>query len=278
MLSFFSFRRTCWLGLPVLSVLLSSGLASAVTLESVAPRLLDMATQGAGKVYIGGAWDNTNISAVILRDATATQYLQAGNPVPFTGLDAVQQATYDAWNPLTGAQDGPSGIFSQTGAADGGALAGVYGIGFATGPMYGWDSFGGKPVDISGTSKDLVIRETYLGDTTLKGYVDVDNDYNNWFAGWTNSLNGSTTETWATGDFLHTGVVDVDNDYNMWFAGWTNTLNGSSPNLPPGNPGQAMGSVQAGSVAAVPEPATLALLVPIALVGLYAAARRRRGL
>ncbi len=98
---------------------------------------------------------------------------------------------------------------------------------------------------------DVLVKYTYLGDTTLKGYVDA-TDLANTLAG----LNGGLTG-WENGDFNYDGVVN-SKDLSLLLA----SLAGQSGSF--GNPG--------GGGGAVPEPSSLAL----AVAALPMLGRRRR--
>jgi hypothetical protein len=87
-----------------------------------------------------------------------------------------------------------------------------------------------------------------LGDATLDGVVDV-SDFGAW-----NANKFTSNDAWCSGDFNADGVVDVS-DFGAWNA---NKFTASD----------------AASAAAVPEPSTLALLIPVGL--LFVLRRRRR--
>ncbi len=84
------------------------------------------------------------------------------------------------------------------------------------------------------------------GDANLDGVVDV-SDFNIW-----NANKFTNTAAWCSGDFSADGVVDVS-DFNIWNG---NKFNSSD------------------SVAAVPEPSTSVMLLPVLVMGLLQLRRR----
>ncbi len=102
------------------------------------------------------------------------------------------------------------------------------------------------------SASDVIVKYTYIGDTTLKGYVNA-TDLANALAGMNGGLTG-----WENGDFNYDGVVN-QTDFNLLLA----SLAGQGAPL----------SGSAGSGGAVPEPSVASLgLGAAALAGL----RRRR--
>jgi hypothetical protein len=116
-------------------------------------------------------------------------------------------------------------------------------------------TFGGVPVD----TDSLLVKFTYGGDTDLNGQVDVAD------LG-TLATNWQTNQVWTGGDFDYNGTVDV-NDLGILATNWQKGV--GSP-LGPGSLEQALSSLGLPNVA-VPEPAALALLLPMLLGG-----RRRK--
>ncbi len=105
------------------------------------------------------------------------------------------------------------------------------------------------------SASDVLVKFTYLGDTTLKGYVD-GTDLANTLAGLSGHLTG-----WENGDFNYDGVVS-QTDLNLLLA----SLAGEGTSL--GGP--------TGGGAAVPEPSSLALAVAAAPLLARRSARRMR--
>jgi hypothetical protein len=131
-----------------------------------------------------------------------------------------------------------------------------------TGGALGTAANGGVPV--------LLISPTWVGDSDLRGVVDL-NDYVNWSSGYMNGLTG-----WQNGDFLYEGKVTLD-DYLAWASVYMNY-----PDVPyPGfgantSLAQPAGSAIAGnSITAVPEPGTGCLLVTAGLAAIAFRSGRR---
>ncbi len=112
-----------------------------------------------------------------------------------------------------------------------------------TDPGDGWLAVGGanNPTDTGGNA-------FLVGDANLDGTVDV-SDFNIW-----NSAKFTSTSDWCVGDFNADGSADVS-DFNAWNS---NKFQSS-----------------AGGAAVVPEPATTAFLVPLALLAVHSVRRRR---
>jgi hypothetical protein len=108
---------------------------------------------------------------------------------------------------------------------------------------------------------DGAITVSYGGDFNLDGTVNND-DHGIWFA------NAGAGTTWQTGDANNDGVVNGD-DYDIWFANLgSNIASGQSRDI---------GLAHLASSKAVPEPGTLALLLPVvALFGCIVVRGRRK--
>jgi hypothetical protein len=136
-------------------------------------------------------------------------------------------------------------------------------------------TFGGVQMSVAGTNS-IVVRETYSGDTTLKGYVNL-TDFSNWGAGYSVYLNtgGATPTDWSQGDFNYDGKTDLT-DFGIWGAGYSAYLNGHSVVGPAGEMGGG-GAMPAGGIKATPEPASIVLLVAglLGVGGLGFLAQRR---
>jgi hypothetical protein len=100
---------------------------------------------------------------------------------------------------------------------------------------------------------DVIVAYTYVGDTTLKGYVNA-TDLANTLAGLYGGLTG-----WENGDFFYTGTVTTA-DVTALLASLQHQ-------------GAPFGGDNSGSGGAVPEPSAT---FPLFIGGLVAASRRRR--
>jgi fibronectin-binding autotransporter adhesin len=128
------------------------------------------------------------------------------------------------------------------------ALAAILNTDSSGFPLF--SSFLDQPV----VTTDVLVRYTYLGDTNLDGLLDA-SDFNAVLNGITNSLTG-----WHNGDTNYDGVVDTT-DYGNFLAAYNFYLGSPIPFGSGGTPGGA-----------IPEPASLALILPAAAL----LARRRR--
>ena len=230
------------------------------------------ATQHLGGVQIGDAATVQLTPGAIKTLVTPTLTI-AGSPTAPTGtLDLVNDAAildYSGTSPaptvrlqiisarggteLVGTWDG-LGITSSSAAADPSSLS----VGYANNadlPLGSYANFRGETVDDS----TILIRTTRIGDANLDGVV---NDDDVTIVGATYGM--TTGAEWALGDFDYDGDVD-DDDVTLLGA----LYDPSATPIP--------APVAAGSVAAVPEPATLALLMlgSVAIV-LWTVATRRR--
>jgi hypothetical protein len=234
-----------------------------------------------------------NISALVLMNGQGPAVDLSGQPDPeftyspsltaashaaaiplggyYTGLDAVRAACGDGLGAnwvFNGMPAGPSGFYAAAGNTNS-SSGPLVSVGYMTASEYagtGNTTFG--KVTMSGLTNSVVMRETYAGDTTLKGYVDT-SDYGNWRTGYIAFLaNSNSTQDWSVGDFGYTGHTD-SSDYLVWRSGYVAYL---ASLVPPGTGNQLPGpqSVSVGgggpmpagsSVTATPEPASLALLV-----------------
>jgi len=153
---------------------------------------------------------------------------------------------------------GSAGITSSTAAANSTHLT-------ALGVLVN-DNGSGSPIysTFDGTTSndgDILVKYTYFGDADLSGTVD-GSDYSRIDNGFMQGLTG-----WSNGDFNYDGVIDgsdytlIDNSYNTQGAQIQASISD-----------QIAGSAAAAS--AVPEPATLGLLV-VGGIGLLGRRRRR---
>jgi autotransporter-associated beta strand protein len=105
---------------------------------------------------------------------------------------------YGAWN--------GSGIISSAGHA-----SGAQGLGYAEAADLGATTFDGQSV----AGNALIVKFTYLGDSTLDGSVDLGNDFNLFLQGFLGA--GSD---WEHGDYNYDGHVDVA-DFHMFIDGYS---------------------------------------------------------
>jgi hypothetical protein len=287
----------------LLSTLLEGPCASAaVSLEATCAGL-----QLAGNVQFGnpvnpngegGQPPDNNISALIITNGLGLsgtnsifEYTPSSNAASYqggstyTGLAGIRAACLDAyetgWNfqpPfITGANGLPelnpactTGIY----AAGGNTNLGGIGVGYMTAAEYAARldhpaTFGGVQMSAAGTNS-VVLRATYAGDTTLKGYVDT-SDYGNWMAGYKQTLKHQGPTDWAQGDFNYDGSTDLS-DYQIWLAGYVQHPNNGSPL---GSLGDASGGGPLGSGTATAHPAsiTIARNQSVTATDLWAASR-----
>ena len=183
-----------------------------------------------------------------------TGKLDVGNndlDLPNASLATVTDQVRQGFNGGTWSAAG--GITSSAAAADANHLTALGVIANGAAGLVAYTSFDGQPV----SAGDVLVRYTYYGDTNLDGSVNAA-DYTRIDAGAVNSLTG-----WANGDFNYDGVVD-GSDYALMDNAYDQQANGVG----------APAAVVATGVAAVPEPASLALVVLGGLV-LRRSARRR---
>ena len=153
-------------------------------------------------------------------------------------------------------------------------------IGYLTGAQYNALHVG-NTLGLSDT--DLIAQYTWIGDTTLKGYIDA-TDFAQIDASWLKDVatgHTGTGFTWLQGDFDYDGQISA-NDFAILDAAFTHQIHGTLANDPflAGNAAMLGISVSdysglvAGHLAGatVPEPASLGLL----MVAGMALLRRRR--
>ena len=178
-----------------------------------------------------------------------------------------------------GAWTGTTGITDQAAAVDvanyGGELTSVgvvvnSDIAAMTGSN-GYATFGGVPVG----ANSILMAHTYIGDTTLKGYVDLDDIQNvvtGYNAGNFNPYTGGAPG-WEMGDFAGTGYVTLD-DIQAVVTGYNFSNTPISPESL--SYGSSTGGPASPNFSPTPEPGTLALLAAGGLAALLAVWRKKR--
>jgi hypothetical protein len=224
---------------------LTIGAESTVHLTGTTPPLV----LGELEITIGGSptgkLDLGASSAIV--DYTGTSPLPMIRSQLFAGRGG--EGLGAAWN-------GP-GITSSTVAADNMENSEARSIGYAENsamPLGPFTTFKGKPVD----DTSVIMAYTRTADANLDGRVD-DNDVTIVGATYAPGVAGAH---WYTGDFDYNGFVD-DNDVTLLGAFY-------DPSAP------AVPAPAAGTVAAVPEPGAVWLLVCSCLASLAIAIRFRR--
>ena len=165
-----------------------------------------------------------------------------------------------------GTWNGSGGIVSATAAADAAHLTAVGVIqnnGSTGSPIFG-NGTTAPPFDRAAVGpSDILVKYTYYGDANLDGVVNAA-DYALIDAGSIMGLTG-----WQNGDFNYDGVVD-GSDYSLMDNAFNQQSTALAANVPAGPT-----AAPAALVAAVPEPASLAVIAAGA-AGLLGSRRRRR--
>jgi hypothetical protein len=234
-----------------------------------------VAIGSSGGIDLAVSTGTASFGALIVANTTAT------NPFGGFGFIAPGGSGYNGYTIGTGAEYGPQAISDAIvvgGNSQSGGTATYQGISssFAstqTGAAIGYlnNAVNGPGTTIYSTWRGVdltssgptggadvtLISPTYVGDASLRGYVDQD-DYIAW-----NTGNSAGESSWQAGNFLYEPTTTQDS-YIAW-----NTIN--SAFLDQTFPG--FGTVSASpvqpsfsSVTAVPEPATVALLLSGAIV------------
>ncbi|MEA2735971.1 MAG: hypothetical protein QOE14_2422 [Humisphaera sp.] len=185
-----------------------------------------LATYALSMDRASGTQLNLNDHALIVRDS------EVGVPDSgvYNGVTGLIQSGFNQ-----GSWDG-AGII--TGMAD--ATAGLTSLGIATADQTGYSVFGG--VRVSGGN--ILVMYTYAGDANLDGFISGD-DYS------TIDFNvGTSADGWYPGAFKYDGMVSGD-DYSTIDFNY----------VAQGAPFPTSAAADAASVTAVPEPATIGLMM-----------------
>ena len=163
-----------------------------------------------------------------------------------------------------GTFNGATGVVSASAAADAAHLTAVGVIpNTVNGTTALYTSFDGQAV----SATDVLAKYTYFGDANLDGVVNAA-DYTRLDAGAVMGLTG-----WLNGDFNYDGVID-GSDYALADNAFNQQTGAITPSLVGGGLVASPAALVAGGSAAVPEPASIAVLAVAgsALLG----GRRRR--
>lgn len=152
---------------------------------------------------------------------------------------------------------------TSTNAAVRAGTDGLTGIGYASNDLLGytsdWNGAAFPNGPLSGTSNEILLQYTWLGDTDLSGKVDR-SDYT---TALTSYKHPSTTYGWIDGDTDYDGQV-LRSDMTTIIQAYKAS-----------NPGSGSPPASSGGISPVPEPATWILLV-VALTGLIGIKSRRK--
>ena len=133
--------------------------------------------------------------------------------------------------------------------------------------LYGTGTTLGLFSGISPAKTDVLIKNTYYGDTNLDGKVD-STDYSRIDAGY---LSRGALTGWFNGDFNYDGVIN-GSDYTLI----DNAFNTQGAQLAAGiaNP-TTIATARIASASVLPEPSALALLVGLSVCTLIGRPRRK---
>jgi len=245
-------KRSQWLFLLCVAVLgLAPSFAWAITpfqATEVSTLTIQGTTTAGGLVKL----QNTGI---VIDNLAGSSYTPLGTNVPIMGFAGMIDAVYDGadgqnddWN----ATQGIMGINAQ-------ASPGLYNIAFDYNTDAGFTHWGGVDLTTARTANAFLIRETYLGDSSLGGSV-TPSDYTTWLKNQGTKPSGDQQGN-AAGDYAYESLIyggPVGGAaYSAWLATQGQTALGG---------GSYTGPVQAAGVASVPEPSTVALLVAALLI------------
>ncbi len=165
-----------------------------------------------------------------------------------------------------GAWNGGSGITSVAAAND---TTKLKALGYADAADVGLTSDDGVAI----TGPAVVVRYTYYGDSSLDGKVDLGNDFNLFLQGFLDPTLLTDSNKWSLGDYNYDNNVDMT-DFGMFidgFAGQGGPL-GELADVISAGP-QLSIAQKAAFLAAVPEPASAAIL---AIAGAVTLSTRKR--
>jgi autotransporter-associated beta strand protein len=188
-------------------------------------------------------------------------------------LSAVNQLVKQGYNAGGNAWQGTTGITSSAAAADTTHMTALGVItndqGGTGGALYGSGGSIASTFDgMTPNAHDVLVKYTYYGDANLDGSVS-SADYTLTDAGFLSQGSAHPLTGWYNGDFNYDGVVNgsdytlIDNAFNTQGASLASEV--ASPTA----------QIAAGPVSAVPEPASLSLVLVPALALLGRRSRRR---
>ncbi len=140
----------------------------------------------------------TQLSTVALNNGTT---LDMASSMAVTGMSADAIRTLIHTGYAGGAWNGAGGITTSAGAADPNhAIA----VGYGNPADVGITTLGTMAV----ASTSIIVKETYFGDGSLDGKVDLGNDFVLFLAGYLSPGLLNSSNDWELGDYNYDGVVD----------------------------------------------------------------------